>query len=223
MFELMEVSMIVASVMTKNPITVSPDMSVNDVKELMTKKNIGKLPVLDKNERLVGIITKKDLIKVGPSAGTTLDMYEISYLLSKLKVEKAMQKNVISVQETEVVEEAARIMADQEIGCLPVMNGSLLTGIITESDLFRVFIDMFGARHAGVRVAFCLDEKPGQLAKFTQKIAEAGGNIVSVVTGECREVCKRQITCKISGIDLTAVQKALTDIGAVTEDIRTIK
>jgi len=219
----MEVSMIVASVMTKNPVYVSPDMSVNDVKELMSKEKIGKLPVLDKNERLVGIITKKDLIKAGPSSGTTLDMYEISYLLAKLKVEKVMQKNVISVQETEVVEEAARIMADGEIGCLPVMKGSLLTGIITESDLFHAFVDMFGARHAGVRVSFCLDEKPGQLAKFTQKIAEAGGNLVSVVTGECCDVTKRQCTCKITGISMESVKKSLDEISAVIEDIRLMK
>lgn len=215
--------MIVAGVMTKNPVFVSPDMSVNDVKELMSKEKIGKLPVLDKNERLVGIITRKDLIKAGPSSGTTLDMYEISYLLSKLKVEKVMQKNVITVQETEVVEEAARIMADGEIGCLPVMKGSILTGIITESDLFHAFVDMFGARYAGVRVSFCLDEKPGQLAKFTQKIADAGGNLVSVVTGECCDITKRQCTCKITGIKMCDVEQSLRDIEAVVEDIRIMK
>ncbi len=214
--------MIVAGVMTKNPIYVSPDMSVNDVKELMLKEKIGKLPVLDKNERLVGIITKKDLIKSSPSSCTTLDMYEISYLLSKLKVEKVMQKNVISVQETEVVEEAARIMADQEIGCLPVMKGSLLTGIITESDLFHAFVDMFGARHSGIRVTFCLDEKPGQLAKFAQKIADAGGNIVSLVTGECDTASQRQCTCKISGISKETVESALKDLVTKIDDIRSM-
>ena len=104
--------MIIANVMTRNPIFASPDMSVNDARALMTREKIGKLPVLDKNNRLVGIVTKKDLVKAGPSAATTLDMYEISYLLTKLKVETVMEKNVITVQQTEVVEEAARIMAD---------------------------------------------------------------------------------------------------------------
>ncbi len=215
--------MIVASVMTRNPVYVSPEMPVNDAKELMTREKIGKLPVLDKNERLVGIVTKKDLIKASPSSGTTLDMYEISYLLSKLKVEKVMQKNVVTVQETEVVEEAARIMADNEIGCLPVMKGSLLTGIITESDLFHAFVDMFGARDSGIRVTFCLDEKPGQLAKFTQKIADSGGNIVSLVTGACFDVTQRQCTCKISGIGKETVEKALRDLACAVEDIRIMK
>ena len=117
--------MIVANVMTRNPTFVSPDMSINDAKELMLKEKIGKLPVLDKNNRLIGLVTKKDLVKAGPSGATTLDMYEISYLLSKLKVEKIMEKNVFTVQQTEVVEEAARIMADEAISCLPVMKGDL--------------------------------------------------------------------------------------------------
>ena len=99
--------MIIASVMTRNPLYVRPEMTVTEVRELMTKEKVGKLPVLDKHDNLVGIVTKKDLVNAGPSAATTLDMYEISYLLSKLKVEKVMAKNVVTVKETEVVEEAA--------------------------------------------------------------------------------------------------------------------
>ena len=77
--------MIIASVMTRNPLYVRPEMTVTEVRELMTKEKVGKLPVLDKHDNLVGIVTKKDLVNAGPSAATTLDMYEISYLLSKLK------------------------------------------------------------------------------------------------------------------------------------------
>ena len=162
--------MIIASVMTRNPLYVRPEMTVTEVRELMTKEKVGKLPVLDKHDNLVGIVTKKDLVNAGPSAATTLDMYEISYLLSKLKVEKVMEKNVVTVKETEVVEEAARIMADKGITCLPVMKDNLLVGIITESDLFRVFVDMFGTRHQGVRITFSMDEKPGQLAKVAKEL-----------------------------------------------------
>ena len=91
--------MIIASVMTRNPLYVRPEMTVTEVRELMTKEKVGKLPVLDKHDNLVGIVTKKDLVNAGPSAATTLDMYEISYLLSKLKVEKVMEKNVLTVKE----------------------------------------------------------------------------------------------------------------------------
>ncbi|MBE6349703.1 MAG: CBS domain-containing protein [Spirochaetaceae bacterium] len=212
--------MIVANVMTRNPVFVSPDMSVNDVKALMTREKVGKLPVLDKNNRLVGIVTKKDLVKAGPSAATTLDMYEISYLLSKLKVEKVMEKNVVTVQQTVVVEEAARIMADSGIGCLPVLKGELLVGIITETDLFRTFIDMFGARHEGVRATFQLEEKPGMLASFAGSIAEKNGNIVSLVTFDGDDMSKRRCTCKVSGIDCEQMKEVLKTAGITAEDIR---
>lgn len=215
--------MIVAKVMTKKPRYVRPQTSVNDVRELMAKEKIGKLPVLDDNDRLVGIITKKDLMQSSPSSGTTLDMYEISYLLAKLKAEKIMTKPVITVQETEVVEEAAKIMADKEIGCLPVLKGSLLVGIITESDLFRCFVEMFGARYGGVRVIFCLDEKPGQLAKFTEKVANASGNIVSIVTGDCEDSTRRQCTVKVSGILEEKMVEILKELDAEIEDIRLIQ
>src|SRR5574344_281871 len=214
--------MIVSDVMSKNPIYVNPDTSVTDAKALMTKEKINKLPVLDRDNRLVGIITKNDLIKAGPSAATTLDMYELGYLLSKLKVEKVMTKKLITVPETEVVEEAARIMADNGIGCLPVMRGDLMVGIVTETDIFHVFIDMFGARRHGVRATFELDEKPGQLAKATQAIADLGGNIISTVTYDGSNVAKRCITVKSVDITLAQMQEILKKVGAVVKDVREI-
>lgn len=214
--------MIISSIMRKNPIFIRPDTSLTDAKALMVKENIGKLPVLDKDDRLVGLVTKKDLEHAEPSEATTLDMYEISYLLSKLKVEKIMIKNVITVQENEVIEEAARIMADNDIGCLPVMRNNLMVGIITESDLFEAFVDMFGARYKGVRVTLTLAEKPGQLAIFTKAIADKGGNIVSLVTTEGDNLSKRRFTCKVSGLDMDDVKTAAEGNGAVIEDIRII-
>lgn len=212
--------MIISKVMTRNPLYVQPDVSVNDARALMRKEKIGRLPVLDKNDMLVGILTEKDIVNASPSAATSFDMYELSYLLSKLKVEKVMTKKVITVDENQVVEEAARIMADNNIGALPVMSGNLMVGIITESDLFRTFIDMFGARHAGVRVVFSLDEKPGQLAKLAHAIAEQNGNIVSMVTSEGDDIAHRRCTCKIGSLSKEQVLEAISPIGIVLEDIR---
>ncbi len=214
--------MIVASVMTRNPVFVHPDVSVTEAKALMAKSNIGKLPVLDKSNRLIGIVTKKDLGNASPSQATTLDMYEISYLLAKLKVEKIMTKNVLSVQEDEVVEEAARIMADNGIGCLPVLKGDLLVGIITESDLFHTFVDVFGARYRGVRVTMLLNEKPGQIAEFSAKIAAIGGNIVSLVTSEADDCSKRRCTVKVGNSELDSIKKIMEETAVEIEDIRII-
>lgn len=212
--------MIIANVMKRNPLYVHPNTSVNEVSALMKKEKVGKLPVLDSDDRLVGIITKKDLDSAAPSSATTLDVYEVSYLLSKLKAEKIMTKKVHTVKETEVIEEAARIMADEGVGCLPVMKGDLLVGIVTVKDLFHVFIDMFGTRHEGVRVTALLEEKPGQIARLSAKIADMGGNIVSLGTFESDDLTKRRVTCKITGISLEEVKKAVKETCTKLEDIR---
>jgi acetoin utilization protein AcuB len=207
--------------MTHNPIFVHPDFSVNDARALMDKEKVGRLPVLDKNSTLVGIVTRKDMIKAGPSPATTLDIYEISYLLSKLKVEKIMERHVVTVGENEVVEEAARVMVDRNIGCLPVMRGSLLVGIVTEEDIFRVFINAFAARHSGVRITVMLDEKPGQLALLAGGIAEKGGNILSFISSEGDDQSRVRATCKIVNITASDVEAVVAGIpNAQLEDIR---
>lgn len=97
-----------------------------------------------------------------------------------------------------------------------------MVGIITESDLFEAFVDMFGARYKGVRVTLTLPEKPGQLAIFTKALADKGGNIVSLVTSEGDNLSKRRCTCKISGIEMDAAKTAADETGGVIEDIRII-
>jgi len=207
--------------MKRNPVFIHPEISLTEARSLMDKEKISQLPVLNKKNDLVGLITKVDLLKAGPSSATTLDMYEISYLLSKLKVENVMIKDVVTVQENEIIEEAARIMADRGIGCLPVMNGPLLVGIVTDSDIFHFFIDAFGARHQGVRITINFKEKPGQLAAFAGAVAEKGGNIVAFVSAEGDDVAHRRATLKVTDVSLSDVQaivKTLDD--AEIEDIR---
>jgi acetoin utilization protein AcuB len=213
--------MIVSGIMTRNPFFIHPEFSLSDARSLMDREHIGHLPVLSKTNELVGIITNVELLKAGPSPATSLDMYEISYLLSKLTVEKVMVKKVISVQENEVIEEAARIMADQGIGCLPVMKNSLLVGIVTDTDIFQFFVNSFGARHRGVRMTVNFLEKPGQVAAFTHALAEKGGNIVAFVTSEGDDVAHRRATIKITGISYADVEAAAGAFdGAEIEDIR---
>jgi len=211
----------VSKIMTRNPVFTHPDLSMTDARSLMDREKIGHIPVLNKNNELVGLITRADLLKAGPSPATSLDVYEISYLLSKLTVEKVMEKKIITVQENEVVEEAARIMADNGIGCLPVLNGSLLTGIITDTDIFHFFINAYGARHKGIRITINFKERPGQFAAFAGALAEKGGNIVAFVTSEGDDVAHRRATIKITGISRAAVEEAANALdGVEIEDIR---
>jgi acetoin utilization protein AcuB len=210
--------------MTKNPVFINPDMSINDTRSLMIQEKIGHLPVLNKNNELVGLITKEDLAKARPSKATSLDMYEISYLLSKLQARDIMITDVVTVEENEVVEEAARIMADKSIGCLPVMRGKLLVGIITDTDLFRIFVKAFGARRRGIRITFSLIEQSGQLAKFAGAVAGMGGNIASFVTSEGDDLSHSRVTCKVEGLSMAQVEEAAKQVlGAKVEDIREVR
>lgn len=213
--------MLIKDVMTKNPITVDPKATILEATDLMKKNNIKKLPVLDKSGALVGIITENDLQKAAPSEATTLDMYELTYLLSKLKVEKTMTKNVKTVSANETVEEAARIMADGDFGCLPVMKDNLLVGIITDSDLFRMFIEMFSARTHGVRAIIKMSDELGSLSVFCQKIATAGGIIISCITTEADNPAFRKVTVKATNITLQNCKEICEQCGTV-EDIREV-
>ncbi|MCQ2573390.1 MAG: CBS and ACT domain-containing protein [Treponema sp.] len=214
--------MIIRDVMTKSPVTVSEDTTVTEAKAIMTKNNFSKLPVLDKSKRLIGIITKNDIQKASPSDATTLDMFELGYLLSKLTVGKYMTKKVITVDETEVIEEAARIMVDNNIGCIPVLKDDVLVGIVTENDLFRLFTEIFGARQSGVRAVVSLPDKPGQLTNITNHIAELKGNLISVVTRETKDKNFRRSTIKATDISLEQMDSILKNAGAEIVDLRII-
>lgn len=214
--------MIIRDVMTKSPVTVTEDTTVTEAKAIMNQHNFSKLPVLDKSKRLVGIITKNDIQKASPSDATTLDMFELGYLLSKLTVGKFMTKKVITALETEVIEEAARIMVDNNIGCIPVMNDDVLVGIVTENDLFRLFTEIFGARQSGVRAVINMQDRPGELTKITNQIAELKGNLISVVTREFNEKDHRRSTIKATGISLEQMETILKNAEAEIIDIRII-
>jgi len=213
--------MIVSRIMKRNPIFIHHDVSLTEARSIMDREKIGHLPVLNKNNELTGLVTKVDLVKAGPSPATSLDMYEIGYLLSKLKVDKVMIKDVITVQEDEVIEEAARIMADNGIGCLPVMRGSLLVGIVTDSDIFRFFVNAFGARHQGIRITINFKERPGQLAAFAGAVAENGGNIAAFVTSQGDDAAHLRAILKITGMTRAKVEAIAKSLdGSDIEDIR---
>ena len=213
--------MIVKEVMRTNVVFISSETKITEAKNIMMENKFSKLPVVDYG-KLVGIVTKNDLLKAEPSLATTLDMFEIGYLLSKLTVKKVMMTNVITVSPVEVVEEAARIMVDNEISCLPVVKDDALIGIITESDLFNLFTDMFGARQKGVRVVAFVDDKPGQLAKVTKEISDLNANIISAVTTKHDVDNRLCITLKATGIEESKMKSIFENCGFEVQDLRFI-
>lgn len=175
--------MFVKDVMTKEVITISPDASFSEAMDLIRKKGIRRLPVV-KNEKLVGIITEKDLLSASPSQATTLDVWELTSLLSKLKIKQIMRKDVIHVHPNTPIEDAAKIMSDKKIGSLVVLEEEKLVGIITESDIFKVFINMLGAREKGIRYVLRVQNVPGILSKILYLMYQCGGDLISVSTYE---------------------------------------
>jgi len=212
--------MMVSYVMTRNPLYIHPEMSVPDARAFMKKEKVGRLPVLDKDNKLVGIVTERDLINACPSVATTLDIYEMSYLLSKLKVEKVMQKNVITIDENVVVEEAARIMVDKGISALPVMRGDALIGIVSDGDLYKLFINLFGARQEGVRLTMYLAERPGELQKISMAVAEKGGNVISLVICDGKDVTSKMCIIKVGSITKDDLLSAVKPYAMEIIDIR---
>ncbi len=175
--------MTVSRVMTENPFTVEPSTPVTDAQALLRREKIHRLPVLTKQGKLVGIISEKDLLYASPSPASTLNVYEMTQLLAKLKVESVMSRELVVAHTDETLEDAARKMSDNNIGGLPVLDGrGVLVGIITESDIFRVFIDLFGGRTSGIRATFRIPERHGEIAELSKEISDAGGNIISFGT-----------------------------------------
>jgi acetoin utilization protein AcuB len=214
--------MLVGERMTRNPVTISEDASIDDGLHLMRERRVRRLPVLDHTGRMVGIISDKDLLHAAPSPATSLSVYELHYLLAKLTIKKVMSSPVITVSPSTPLEEAARIMADKKIGGLPVVENDRLVGIITETDIFKILVELLGARTPGVRVTVSVKEGKGVLVQITRAVADLGANIVSVVTYGGLTEGERCITFKLNDVDGAVVKQALEKLGLKVTDFRTM-
>ncbi len=212
--------MFVKDRMSHPVITVTPDVSIVDALDIMRRERIRRMPVVDKRGHLVGIVTEKDILNASPSSATSLSVWEINYLISKITVAEVMTKDVITVDENTCLEEAARIMADNKIGGLPVMRGDKVVGIITESDLFKVFLELMGARVPGVRLTVLVPDVPGELAKLARAVADVGGNIISLSTFEGDDPSHKYIVMKIRDADAEALRAAVTPLVDKVVDLR---
>jgi len=214
--------MTVSRVMTHNPFTISDDTAVADAVALIHKEKVHRLPVLNKERKLVGIVSEKDLLYASPSPASTLSVYEMSALLARLKVKKVMTKEVITVTEQTLIEDAARIMVDKNVGGLPVMRDGLLVGIITESDIFKLFSELFGTRKRGLRVTALVPEQRGEIAGMAAAISEKGGNIISFGTFLGEDVSNSLCTFKVDEIDKEELQKAIAPYVVRIIDLREV-
>jgi acetoin utilization protein AcuB len=211
--------MFVRNYMSSNPITIGLDVSFPEAMGMLRRQKIRRLPVVDKG-KLVGIIVEKDLLSNQPSPATTLSIHEMYALLERLRVRQIMSRPVITVEGDCPVEEAARIMVERKIGCLPVMDGERLAGIITETDIFKALVEVLGGQENGFRLTLRLPDQVGELAKVTARIADAGGNIIAVTSSRLMENKQREVTIKEVGADADALMEHVRSSETVIVDVR---
>lgn len=211
--------MLIRQAMTKRPVTIPTGVSVSTALSLMHEKKVHRLPVLDQRGKMVGIVAESDLLYASPSPATSLSVWEIHSLLAKLTVEKVMTRKVITISEESPVEEAAQIMVANNIGGLPVLRNKELVGIVTETDLFKVFISMLGGHRPGVHVYATIPGIKGTFLKITQAIYKAGGDIVGLGFREASEAGGKvwEMTVKVQGV---TESKLVTVLKPVVHKIR---
>jgi acetoin utilization protein AcuB len=196
--------MLIVERMSRPVVTIAGKTTVDEALVTMDERQLRHLPVLDAQETMIGILSEKDLLKAGKSQS----------------VDDIMTKDVITVTEYTAIEEAARIMADHKISSLPVMRGDRLVGIITETDLFRIFVELFGAREEGVRLTMLVPEEMGMLAKLTSEIAAMGGNVLALGTFKGEDPTNRTVTVRVAGIPTEKLVAVMEALGMEIVDVR---
>lgn len=213
--------MIIADRMKKNPGVATPDMSISDARAKMKADKVHRLPVLDDDRHLVGVISEKDILLSTPSPASTLSTFEMNALLAKLKVKDIMSKNPVTITKKTTIEEAVRLMVENDLSCLPVMEGDFLVGIVSKSDLFKILLELLGAKHEGVRVEALVEDKVGIMADLTEKFTKEGINILSLGTLDGSTDDTKVITFKLQNAKKDQVKK-IVEPYAKSLDVRTV-
>jgi len=185
--------MLVKDWMSSETVTVGPDTSVMKASQLMKENNVRRLPVLDADGKLVGIASDRDLKDASPSKATTLDVHELYYLLSELKIKDIMSRKVITIKPMDTVEKAAVIMLENKITGLPVLEDGKLVGVLSQGDVFRVLTSITGIYRGGTLFSFLLEDRPGSIREVADTIRKHGGRMVSILTSydNCEEGTRR--------------------------------
>ncbi len=202
--------MYVGRYMTSDLITATPDTTHSEAFRVMRKHDIRHLPLVEKG-RLVGIVVEADLLRTQPSPATTLSVYEIYTLLDTLTLREFMSRPVLTVEADCPLEEAARILMQNKISCLPVMRDEELIGIITEMDIFRALVNILGGEDHGLIFTIRVSDQPGELALVTKAVADAGGNMSHLVAFRSSEAGAAEIYIREEGADRALLERLLRD------------
>jgi acetoin utilization protein AcuB len=215
--------MLVKERMTTPAMTITPDTSFQDALKLMRDNKFRRIPVVDQDGKLLGIVSERDLLHASPSPATSLSVWEVNYLLWKLKVADIMTHHVITIAQDAPIEDAANLMVTRKIGGLPVVNGAnQIVGVITETDIFKAFAEMLGSGEKGLRLTLKVPSGSGTLARLSQAIYDAGGLIVSVGSLDKESEKERELIIKVRGVSKDKIVSVLEALGDHVVDAREV-
>jgi acetoin utilization protein AcuB len=210
---MLEDLMFVKFLMNPDPVCGTPDMAAIEVQELMEEQAIRHLPIVDAEKNLVGLVTKSSLESALPSDVSQFSRFEISYTLSKVKVQSIMVTDVVTIEEDVPIEHAAWLMADRRIGTLPVLSEGKLIGIISDKNIFIAMTSLLGAYEPGIRVTVLQQDKSGIVAKLTNAIHNEGGYLSSCVGYYPKNLDGKWISvCKIQNLDQQRIEDIINNL-----------
>ncbi|OGP87778.1 MAG: hypothetical protein A2157_11740 [Deltaproteobacteria bacterium RBG_16_47_11] len=199
----------------RSPVTIHPDASFFEARSLIHDKGIRHLPVVDKENRLVGIVTESDIREAGPSDVAMLSVKELTDLLGTLKVSELMvpKEKVITITPDTLIEEAIQLMHDNKIGCLPVVDEGKLYGIFTETDALAHLVDIFGSKQKGTRLTVALEDKAGTMLGILEVFKKHNVDVISVVSPSFLVEGKRIAAIRIKTEEYELIAKDLEKAG----------
>jgi acetoin utilization protein AcuB len=170
--------MLVKDYMIKHPPLAEPAMSVIEAQHYMTENKVRHMPVVGDGKRMLGLLTPQTML-IDPRRMASLDIWEITRFLSDVKVKDIMvrARDVVSIDPDMTIEQAARIMVENGVGCLPVVSDGIVVGLLTGGDLLNVLSEMMAGRISGVRVTIRMSMVKGELARLVTAIAQQGWGI----------------------------------------------
>jgi acetoin utilization protein AcuB len=207
--------MIIKEWMTRDVITVDPETSMMRAAKLMKEKGIRRLPVVDEKGKVLGMLSDRDVKEASPSKATTLDVHELYYLLSEIKVKNIMTPNPITIRETDTVVKCAAIMHDKKISGIPVLNdANELVGIITQNEVYRVLLSITGIYHGGIQLGLKLSDQRGTLKEVLDCLRGHKARVISVLTSyDNVEEGFRQVFIRIMDMDKSVLNELQKELG----------
>lgn len=208
----------VEHIMSSPVITVSGDTPVLEAANLMKERRIERLPVLD-GTRLVGIVTKDRVLRASPSAATSLSLHEIHYLFAKLTVREIMEPDPISVAPSTTVEEAVRLAQQKRVGCLPVLDGGKVVGILTTNDFFYLVLNpLLGIGQGGSRAIVRHASTPAKMVIALECVGELGMTVLNAAYLPSRRGDERDFLIHVDAESATPLVARMKERGLEAEE-----